>query len=182
MRPVLRVAAAALAVLAASAPAAAHAGEGETAVSAGLGLGTWVAPNPDEDAEEETISATAGGVAQVVYEKSFSEALSWRLDAWGGLYTGGGTSYGGVVAGGLVYRFDVLKYVPYAIIELGGQVLSGGALAETTLDPVLQVGGGLDVLRSRQSSWGVELRIGGFAGDTVTTSLGFRVTRRWGYF
>jgi hypothetical protein len=164
-------------------PRLAHAGEGEKAVSGGLGIGTWVAPNPDEDAEEETIAASGGLIAQVVYEQAFSEALSWRLEAWGAVYTGtDGRSYGAVAAGGLVYRFDVLKYVPYGIVELGGQYLTGGELAEAALDPVLQVGGGLDVLKSRQSSWGVELRIGGFAGDTVTTSLGFRMTRRWDYF
>ncbi len=173
---------AALLVIALACPAPAAAGDGESAASAGLGVGTWVAPNPDEDAEEETIAPTAGAVAQLVYEKAFAEALSWRVEGWGGLYLGGGTSYAAAVAGGLVYRFDVLKYVPYALVELGGQLVTGGALPEAALDPVLQVGGGLDVLRSRQSSWGVELRIGGFAGDTITTSLGVRMTRRWGYF
>ncbi len=172
----------AAAILAAFAPGVAAAGDGESAAAAGIGLGTWVAPNPDEDAEETTISPTVGAVAQLGYEKGFAEALSWRVEAWGGVYTGGGTSYAGLVAGGLVYRFDVLKYVPYALIELGGQVVSGGPLLETALEPVLQLGGGLDVLRDRQSSWGVEVRIGGFAGDTVTTSLALRMTRRWGYF
>jgi hypothetical protein len=163
-------------------PGAAAASEGESAFSASLGVGTFTLPNPDEDAEEETIGPTAGGVALISYERGFSEALSWRVEVSGGLYGGGGGGWSGAAVGGLVYRFDVLKYVPYALLELGGTLVGGGEVAEPVLDPAVQIGGGLDVLLGRSRSWGVEGRVAGFAGDTLTVSLGARYTIRWGYF
>ncbi|MCA9680055.1 MAG: hypothetical protein H6709_07860 [Kofleriaceae bacterium] len=161
------------------APRGAAAGAGEQALSGGLGIGTWSRPGEKED---ETIGPDAGAVAQVVYERAFSEALSWRVEAAGAIYTGGGTSWGATAAAGLVYRFDVLKYVPYAVLELGGTALGGGPLDAAVVEPTLQIGGGLDVLRSRDASWGIEARLAGFAGDSTVMTLGVRVTRRWGYF
>jgi hypothetical protein len=161
------------------APRAAAASEGESALSGWLGGGTFVLPGEEED---ETIAPTAGGVGLVSYERGFSEALSWRVELSGGLYGGGGLSWSGAAAGGLVYRFDVLKYVPYALIELGVSYVGGGPVPEPVLDPVVQLGGGLDFLLGRSRSWGLEARVASFAGDTTTVSLGARYTLRWGYF
>lgn len=157
----------------------AHAGDGESAASAELAVGTYVLPGEDED---ETIAPIAGGVLVGIYERGFSEALSWRVELAGALYAGDGTSWGAVAAGGIVYRFDVLKYVPYALVELGGSYLRGGPIPEPVLDPVLQVGGGVDWLRGRDRSYGLEARVASFAGESNTFSLGVRVTHRWGYF
>lgn len=157
----------------------AHAGDGESAASVGLGVGTYVLPGEDED---ETIAPIAGGVVVASYERGFSESLSWRVELSGAVYGGGGVSWGAAAAGGLVYRFDVLKYVPYALVELGGSVLSGGPIPERVIDPIVQLGGGVDMLTSRDRSYGIEARVASFAGDTTTVSLGFRVTHRWGYF
>jgi hypothetical protein len=160
-------------------PGAAAAGEGESALSGSLGAGTFVLPGEEED---ETIGPTAGGVGLVSYERGFSEALSWRVELSGGLYGGGGLSWSGAAAGGLVYRFDVLKYVPYALLEVGGSVVGGGELEDSVIDPVVLIGGGLDFLLGRSRSWGLEARLASFAGDTTLISLGARYTIRWGYF
>jgi hypothetical protein len=162
-----------------AAPGVAAASDGESALSVSLGVGTFVLPGEEDD---ETIGPTGGGVGLVSYERGFSEALSWRLELSGGLYSGGGLSWSGLAAGGLVYRFDVLKYVPYALVEVGGSAVGGGPVTEPVLDPVVLIGGGLDFLLGRDRSWGIEARVASFAGDTTTISLGARYTFRWGYF
>jgi hypothetical protein len=170
----------ALALCLVLAPAAAHASDGESALSGGLGVGTYLIPDPEDD--EETIAPTAGGVATVTFERGFSEALSYRVEGGGALYGGGGLSWSALVAAGVVYRFDVLKYVPYAVVELAGVAIGGGPVPETVLEPALQLGGGLDVLKSRDRSWGVEAKIASYLTGTTTMSLSLRITRRWGYF
>jgi len=47
---------------------------------------------------------------------------------------------------------------------------------------VLALGGGLDVLASREKSWGVEARLASFGGDVTIFTVGLRATKRWGYF
>jgi hypothetical protein len=160
-------------------PAVAHADAGVTAASAALGGGTFTRPGPKDDT---SVGPTAGGLLLFSYEHDFSESFSWRLEASGGLYGGGGLSWSGAASGGLVYRFDVLKYVPYALVELGGVAVGGGELTESAIDPVLEIGGGVDWLTARDRSWGVEARVAGFAGDTMTYSLSLRRTFRWGFF
>src|SRR5512146_523165 len=87
------------------APGVARAGSGESALSADLGGGTFLRPGAKAD---ETLGAPAGGVALVSYARGFSESFSWRVDATGGVYAGGGLSWSAAAAAGLVYRFDVL--------------------------------------------------------------------------
>lgn len=169
----------ALACLAAASRVA-HAGDGESAASLELAGGTYVLPDPDD--EDESITPIAGGLVVGAYERGFGEAWSWRVELAGGAYGGGGVSWGGAAAGGIVYRFDVLKYVPYALLEVGVSYLDGGPIPERTIDPIVQLGGGVDLLKSRDRSYGVEARVASFAGDTTTVSLGVRITHRWGYF
>ena len=177
-------------------PASAHAGEGESAVSVGLGYATYIVPfGPDE-----SVSPTAGGILAVEYEYAFAEAFSVRLEAAGAFYAGGGLAYHALLDAGLVYRFDVLKYVPYGFAGLGASYGSGGPLSGQLdddgirdcdpadagcgggLEPVLQIGLGLDVLRDRTSSWGVEARVASLLGDTTLFTVGLRGTWRWGFF
>lgn len=166
----------ALAILALAA-APARAGDGESALSASLGWATYATPNKDQ----KTVHPTVGGAVGVSYERGISEALSWRVSIAGGAFAGGGTSGAGWVTGGLVYRFDVLKYVPYAFAGVGGIGLGGGPLPGG-LDPLLELGGGLDMLSSRDRSWGLEARLGSFAGSTTVFTVGVRRTWRWGYW
>ncbi len=60
-------------------------------------------------------------------------------------------------------------------------VTSGGLIGDQT-NFVLAVGGGLDVLVSRSSSWGGELELASFGGDVTIFTIGLRATHRWGYF
>jgi len=164
-------------------PRVAAAADGESALSVGVGGGTFVLPGAEED--DDPITPTAGGVLLLSYERGFGEAWSWRVDLAGGLYGGGGLSWSGVAAAGIVYRFDVLKYVPYGLLEVGGAVVGGGPVPEAdspVLDPVLQIGGGLDVLRSRDRSWGIEARVATFGADLTTIAVTARYTWRWGWF
>lgn len=165
--------------LLAAIPGVARAGDGESALSVGGGGGTYVMPGEEED---ETIAPLAGGLAIVTYERGFSEALSWRVEASAAVYGGGGVSWSAAAAAGLVYRFDVLKYVPYGLIELGAAYVRGGPVPAPVLDPVVEIGGGVDFLRSRTRSWGLEGRMSGFAGDTTLVSVSARYTWRWGFF
>lgn len=186
-----------LAVVATAATAAvAHAGEGESALSVGAGYASYLIPGLDE----ETTASTVGGYVAVEYERTFGEAWSVRADAAAGGFAGNGSSWMGLVDGGVVYRFDVLKYVPYAFATLGVLATGGGPLAGDLnddgerdcdpglsgcaggLEPMLAIGGGVDVLRSRESSWGIELRASSLASDTTLLTVGARYTRRWGFF
>jgi hypothetical protein len=166
-------------VLVCAAPGVARAGDGDSALSVGVGAGTFTMPGEEED---ETIAPTAGGLVIVTYERGFSEALSWRVEASGAAYGGGGLSWSGAAAAGLVYRFDVLKYVPYGLVELGASYVGGGPVPSPVFDPVVEVGGGLDILQSRTRSYGFEARVSGFAGDTTLLSISGRYTWRWGFF
>ncbi len=194
LRPRLLAALAALPVVLAALPA--HAGEDESALSVGAGYASYVIP----DGEDGSLASTAGLQLSVQYERGFAEAYSVRVSGALAGYVGGGTSWTGQLAGGVVYRFDVLKYVPYAFAVIGGMVGGsgrldgdldgdGGADCDTGLadcgggfEPLIGVGGGLDILRSRETSWGFEVQASAFVGDTALLSAGVRYTRRWGFF
>ena len=174
----LPVASALLGVLAAGAPSRAWAGDGENAVSGGAGLATYATPNEDED---QTLRPTGGGAIAATYERGFGDYAAWRVHGAGALYGGGGLATSGLVTVGLSYRVDVLRYVPYVAVGVGGIVRAGGPF-ETGVEPVLELAGGVDWLRGRDRSWGLAGSLTGFASDTTTFSLCVRSTWRWGYF
>jgi len=155
----------------------AYAGEGESALSPSLGYATYATLDKDG----KPASPDAGAMIGATYERGISEALSWRVSAVGGGFVGGGTTWAAWGAAGIVYRFDVLKYVPYVEVSGGAVLLGGGPLA-SGVDPLLELGGGLDWLQDRDRSFGVEIRLGSFAGDTTIFTAGVRTTWRWGYF
>lgn len=156
----------------------ATAGDGETAVSASAGYATYATPGPEED---QTLTPTAGGLLGATYERGFGDYASWRVHGAGALYGGGGVVTSGLVTAGLSYRVDVLRYVPYVTVGLGGMVLAGGPF-ETGIEPVLELGAGVDWLRGRSRSWGLSGNLTGFASETITLSVSVRSTWRWGYF
>jgi len=82
---------------------------------------------------------------------------------------------------GVVFRFDVLKFVPYAFGGLGG-IMAGGGPIDRGTDFVLVVGGGVDWLQSRERSLGLEARVASFGGDVTVVTFGVRGTVRWGFF
>jgi hypothetical protein len=165
----------------------AHA-EGERAASVGLGWATFSVPGKKMgNMEPPAVTPDVGGTLGFTYEHAISSDFSLRGDGAFGLFRGGATkdqsptSYAGLVDAGVTFRFDVLKYVPYAFAGLGG-VYSGGGPLDHGLEGVLVIGGGLDFLASRDRSYGLEARLASFGGDVTIFTLGLRATYRWGYF
>ncbi len=166
----------AAAVVLAAGPGTARADE--SAASLSLGWATYSLPGDDN----MDITSYLGLELDAMYERAFSEPLSWRVELGGAIFHHtDGTSYLAVGDAGIVYRFDVLNWVPYAFAGVGGVMAGGGPLPSTT-EPILVLGGGVDKLYSRSRSVGFEVHLASFAGDVTTFSAALRVTLRWGYF
>ena len=173
---------------------AAHA-EGDRALSLDLGYGTFSVPGvASGNMQPPSISPDWGVDLGATYEHSVSTDIGFRFELAGSLFDGGavaaGTakkkqpsnlSYAGLGAAGIVFRFDVLKLVPYAFGGVGGVVSSGGPINNGT-DFVVVVGGGVDWLSSRTRSYGIEGRLASFGGDITVFTLNLRGSLRWGYF
>lgn len=182
-----------LAVAALILPAAAARADGERALSVGLGYATFSVPGKAEgNMAPPSLSPDLGGALSVTYERAVGSDFGLRAELAGGVFYGGAdpdaderapreTSYALLADAGVVYRLDVLKYVPYAFAGVGG-VASGGGLIDRGLDFVLVLGGGVDWLRARDRSYGVELRLASFGGDITVFTAGLRGTVRWGFF
>lgn len=167
-----------LAVAVLGAPGLARAGEGERALSVGAAYATYATP----DAEmEETLTPTAGAAVAVTYERALGDEVSWRADLGVAGYLGGGAALSGLATVGLVYRIDVLKYVPYVDVGVGALGRGGGPFA-AGVEPALRLGGGVDLLQSRARSVGLVVVMTSFASTTTTLAVGLRTTWRWGYF
>lgn len=186
-----RAAIAALPALAAGLLAAQGAAraDSEQAASLSLGWATYSAIAPaTPPMEPAAVSPSIGGSVAVAYERMIGSDLGLRGELVGGAFYGGSGKPGAPQAAhalvadlGVTLRFDVLTYVPYAFAGVGALTAGGGPIARTT-DAVLVVGGGLDWLRSRARSYGVELRIASFGSDVTIATLGLRATARWGFF
>jgi hypothetical protein len=154
-------------------PAPGLAADGERALSATLGYATYTLP-------EYTPHGAALGLD---YERGFSDALSWRISGGGGIYYRDGLTYSGQLTAGFTYLFDVLKYVPYVNVGIGGIVIvDPGADPAVDFSPLAEIGVGLDVLRDRTSSFGVYVRFETLLQETSFFTAGVRSTWRWGFF
>ena len=178
VRPPCPVRPALVLVLAVVSAGPAWAGDGESAASAGVGLATYATPAEDDEA---MLMPTGGLSLQATYERGLGDYASVRGHLAGAIYGGGGIAGTGLGTLGLSYRLDVLRYVPYAFVAAGVLVRGGGPF-ETGVEPALEIGGGVDVLRGRDRSWGVVAAVTSFASDTTTVSVAARTTWRWGYF
>jgi hypothetical protein len=161
--------------------------DGERALSASLGWATFSAPGkPMGNQAPPTLSPDIGGALAVSYEHAVSTDISLRAELAGGAFYGGGvplqpqTSFALLGDAGVTFRFDVLKFVPYAFAGLGA-VATGGGPIDRGADFVLVVGGGLDWLQSRERSLGLEARVASFGGDVTVVTFGVRGTVRWGF-
>ncbi|HEX7837077.1 MAG TPA: hypothetical protein VF469_06410 [Kofleriaceae bacterium] len=161
-------------------------GEGESALSASLGWATFSAlGKPMGKQAPPTLSPDIGGALAVSYEYAISTDLALRGELAGGVFYGGGqamqgqASYASLGDAGAVFRFDVLKVVPYLFAGVGGVVAGGGPI-DRGADFVLVVGGGVDWLTSRERSLGLEARLASFGGDITLVTFGVRGTLRWG--
>lgn len=163
--------------------------EGERALSVGLGWATFSVPGVAEgNMEPPAVSPDVGGALTGSYEHAIGSDFSLRGELAGAVFYGGNNdkqgamSYAGLADAGAVFRFDVLKYVPYAFGGVGVVATHGDPIGGNGASFVLAVGGGLDVLVSRSRSWGVEARLASFGGDVTLFTIGLRATTRWGYF
>jgi hypothetical protein len=162
----------------------------DRALSLSFGYATFSEPGkPTRNQQPTSITPNFGLTPSVMYEHAFSTDFSLRGELGGALFQGGqninpkntgSVSWMGLADVGITFRFDVLKWVPYAFGGLGAMASTGGAL-DGGLVPVLVVGGGLDILESRSRSWGFEARVIGFASDVTVFTIGLRGTARWGY-
>ncbi len=163
--------------------------DSEQALSAGLGYATFSAPGVAlMDKEPPQVSPSLGGALVVSYERAIGTDIAFRAELAGGMFYGGNSakqsshSFAALGDLGLVFRFDVFKYVPYAFAGLGGVQAGGGPITGAGSNVVLVVGGGVDRLFSRNRSAGGEIRIASFAGDVTVFTVGLRGTVRWGFF
>jgi hypothetical protein len=167
---------------------AAHA-ENEQALSVGVSLySSFSAPGEAEmNMAPPSVSPTYGSGVFASYERMLGSDLGLRAELAGNVFFGGNTdkqsstSYAVLGDVGFVFRFDVLHVVPYAFAGAGGVWSTGGPI-DRDIDYLLVVGGGVDWLRSRKRSYGIELRLGSFAGDVTVATIGIRGTQRWGFF
>jgi hypothetical protein len=175
-----------LALLLWAAPAVAE----EKAASVGVGFAGFSTIGVAKGKmEPPALGSDVGGALSLEYERAIGTDFGLRAEAVTGLFYGGiqdpkkqsNVSYAGLVDVGGTVKFDVLKYVPYAFGGLGAVISAGGPI-DTSLDMVVVVGGGLDILSSRKRSWGVQAKVASFGGDITVFSVGVRGTSRWGFF
>ena len=168
------VAGTALAALLLCAGGVARASEGERALSVNAGYATY---SSGDDRNPH------GGAVGVGYEYSLSDALWLRGAATGGAYVDDGSSaWSSHATFGVTYVFDVLRYVPYANIGAGVLLTDSGAdSAPIAVDPIVEIGVGLDVLSRRERSYGGFLRVSALS-DTTLFWAGARVSWRSGFF
>ncbi len=150
-------------------PAAAS--EDDSALSISLGYGTVSVPDHQ----------LHGGVLGLEYERGISDVLAWRIAAGGGFYYEDAAAWSSQGTLGLTYVLDVLKYVPYAMVGVGGIVVGGGEL-ETDASALIELGGGLDILHSRELSYGLQVKFETLLQETSFFTAGARITWRWGFF
>jgi hypothetical protein len=160
--------------------------DGERALSAGFGWATYSAlGKPVGKQAPPTLSPDVGGMLVASYEYAISADVALRGELAGGVFHGGNQamqsawSYASLGDAGAVFRFDVVKVVPYLFGGVGG-VVSGGGPIDRGVDFVLVAGGGVDWLYSRERSIGAEVRIASFGGDITLATFGVRGTLRWG--
>lgn len=170
------------------APGTARADDERTA-SVGLGW-AWFSTlgEPAEEGQEPpALSPDAGGSLTLAHERMIGTDIGLRGEATGGVFYGGNqemqskASYAVLADVGLVFKLDILRFVPYGFAGVGG-VASWGGPIDNGIDFVVVLGGGVDWLTSRKRSVGLEARVASFGGDVTVLTVGIRGTVRWGLF
>lgn len=177
----MRLAIALLLVALVLSPLPAAAVEGEQVLSVCAGYANLSIPQDAGDGSERDLGMH-GGMVQVDYERGLSETWSLRGSLSGGLYDGPvNLAYSGALVADLLYRFDVIRYVPYLMGGVG-LVSAFGEGVDTRYLPVVELGLGLDVLESREFSWGIEARWDTSYSFARYLTVGMKASWRWGYF
>jgi hypothetical protein len=168
-----------LALLGALLPTAALAAEGQSSISVTAGYAALVAEDGATPARQLDGN---GGLGSVDYQRGFGDSWWLRVGLGGGAVSLGG-EMSGVAVGtvGLTYAVDILRYVPYVGLGVGGVVVGGGAV-RTHIDPVVDLAAGIEVQESPGFAWGIEARLSSFAAQTTLFTIGPRLVWKWGYF
>lgn len=176
-----------LAIVCLCAPSVARA-DGESAASVEAGWATFSTVGKKVGTmEPPALSPDWGGNLAIVFEHELSSDLYFRAEGAGAYFKGGNqakqtdSSYAGLADVGVVFRFDVLRDVPYAFGSIGG-VMAGGGPIDRGSDFVVVVGGGLDWLQTRKRSYGFDAKLASFGGNITVFTVDLRATTRWGLF
>ena len=171
MRATVTVAAAFALLSALSQPAGASDGEKIWSLTTGYATFSFEDNNPQ------------GGSLGFDGEYGLSDALWLRASATGAAYSDGGSlAWSGHAVFGITYVLDVLEYVPYVNLGAGAIVLdSSDDDFELQVDPLVEIGLGLDILKSRDFSYGFFLRVNALT-DTTFFNAGVRFSWRSGFF
>lgn len=170
----------------------AHA-EGERALSLSAGYATFSTPGVKKGSmAPPDVTPDWGTSLALGYEYTVGSDFSLRADLAGAFFRGGNdptkkqspSSFAGLAAVGFTYRFDIFTWVPYAFGGIGGVAAGGGPIDQhgASDELVVQLGGGVDWLQSRDRSYGLEVRFASFAGDISVTTISLRGSTRWGFF
>lgn len=167
-------------VLALGLPGVAAAAAGEQALSVGLRYGALTLPGNEEGDDDFELD---GGVLVLEWERGLGDTYGVRAHIAAGGYDGSaeGTPYGGAAAVGGVYRFDVLRAVPYLQASVGAIMATGDGI-DTVVKPTIELGAGLDFLESRSFGWGLALSWDAIASEARFLTVGLRASWRWGWF
>ena len=162
-------------------PIPAFGAEGEQGLSVSAGYANLSIPQPGEGGDDVD-RGFHGGMAQLAYERGLSDTFWIRGSLSGALYDGPVMfAYSGSLVADLVYRFDYVRYVPY-LFGGAGLVTGFGEGVETKYLPVVELGIGLDVLESREFSWGLEARWDASVSFARYLTVGMKASWSWGYF
>ena len=164
--------------------------DGDRALSGELGWATFSAPGKATNSQTPpAVSPDWGAAVDVIYEHGDLDRLlaarrARRLPTFSGGLSDpkkqSQQSYAGIGDVGVVFRFDVLRLVPYAFGGIGGIAATGGPISTTGL--TIAVGGGAEFLVDRHHSVGLEARLSSsFGTDLTVVTAGLRVSSHWGF-
>jgi len=159
-----------LAVFVAMGPTLALAGAGEQSLSIEPGFGLL-----DQD------GTRYGGSLGATYAYRLGDRFALRASAAAGAYYDNDAAYSTQALASIAYTFDVLRYVPWASVGLGGIATFGPDVGEC-LDPIAEVAAGLDILHSRSFSYGLFVRYESLFQETSYAAGGLRLNWHWGFF
>lgn len=165
--------AAAVALACAASSDGARAAEGENVASVSLGFSGYTLADQNE--------AARGLLLGGEYERGVTDGLWLRAQGGVGGYPFGEWSVSADASVGITYAIDVLRYVPYVQGGVGALAVAGPGV-ERDLYPLLEAGAGVDILRSRSFSYGIQARVEAFFEGTAFFTAGARLSYRWGFF
>lgn len=129
-----------------------------------------------------------GGVVGLSHDRRLSDKIpvAWRVSVTGGAHQGDDLFFTGSATLGLSWLLsDTLKYVPYVTLGAGAVVLAGPDI-ETDVVPRIELGLGIDLLKSRTFSYGIQIRAEVASPFDISQTgmliVGGRATWRWGFF